>query len=49
MASGGDALGVFKQGRNVQEGETDLVAAKRYFGLQAVLPVPQPGRIQRLN
>ena len=49
MASGGDALSVFKQGRNVQEGETDLVAARRYFSLQGVLPAPQPGRIQRLN
>ena len=28
MASGGDALSVFRQGRNVQEGENDLVAAK---------------------
>jgi 5'-nucleotidase len=49
MASGGDALSVFKQGRNVQEGETDLVAAKLFLRLKGVLPVPQMGRIQRLN
>jgi 5'-nucleotidase len=49
MASGGDALSVFKQGRNVQEGETDLVAAKLYLRLKGVLPLPQMGRIQRLN
>ncbi len=49
MASGGDALGVFKQGRNVQEGETDLVAAKLYFRLKGILPRPQMGRIQRIN
>jgi 5'-nucleotidase len=49
MASGGDALSVFKQGRNVQEGETDLVAAKLYLRVKGVLPPPQMGRIQRLN
>lgn len=49
LASGGDALSVFKQGRNVQEGETDLVAAKLYFRLKGVMPLPQMGRIQRLN
>jgi len=49
MASGGDALSVFKQGRNVQEGETDLVVAKLYLRLKGILPAPQMGRIQRLN
>ena len=49
MASGGDALSVFKQGSNVQEGENDLVVAKQYFRLQGVLQPPQMGRIQRLN
>ncbi len=49
MASGGDALSVFKQGLNVQEGENDLVAAKLYFRLKGVLPPPQMGRIQRIN
>ncbi len=49
MASGGDALSVFKQGRNVQEGESDLVTAKLYFLGNPVLPPPQMGRIQRLN
>lgn len=49
MASGGDALGVFKQGRNVQEGENDLVVTKLYLRLKGVLPAPQMGRIQRLN
>jgi 5'-nucleotidase len=49
MASGGDALSVFKQGRNVQEGENDLVVAKLYFRLKGILPPPQMGRIQRLN
>ena len=49
MASGGDALSVFKQGRNVQEGENDLVVAKLYLRLKGVLPAPQMGRIQRLN
>ena len=49
MASGGDALSVFKQGRNVQEGENDLVVAKLYFRLKGILQAPQMGRIQRLN
>jgi 5'-nucleotidase len=49
MASGGDALSVFKQGRNVQEGENDLVVAKLYFRLKGLLPPPQMGRIRRLN
>lgn len=49
MASGGDALSVFKQGRNVQEGENDLVAAKIYLRVKGILPAPQMGRIQRLN
>jgi 5'-nucleotidase len=49
MASGGDALSVFKQGRNVQEGENDLVVAKLYFRLKGILPSPQMGRIQRIN
>jgi 5'-nucleotidase len=49
MASGGDALSVFKQGRNVQEGETDLVAAKLYLRVKGTLPLPQMGRVQRLN
>jgi 5'-nucleotidase len=49
MASGGDALSVFKQGRNVQEGETDLVVAKLYLRVKGVLPAPQMGRIQRVN
>jgi 5'-nucleotidase len=49
MASGGDALSVFKQGRNVQEGENDLVVAKLYFRLKGILPPPQMGRILRLH
>jgi 5'-nucleotidase len=49
MASGGDALGVFKQGRNVQEGDTDVDAAKLYFSNHNPLPPPQMGRIQRVN
>ena len=49
MASGGDALSVFKQGRNVQEGENDLVVAKLYFRLKGILPAPQMGRIRRVN
>jgi 5'-nucleotidase len=49
MASGGDALSVFKQGRNVQEGESDLAVAKLYLRLKGILPPPQMGRIQRLN
>jgi 5'-nucleotidase len=49
MASGGDALSVFKQGRRVQEGENDLVVAKLYFRLKGILPPPQMGRIQRRN
>jgi 5'-nucleotidase len=49
MASGGDALSVFKQGLRVQEGENDLVAAKLYFRLKGILPPPPMGRIQRLN
>jgi 5'-nucleotidase len=49
MASGGDALSVFKQGRHLQEGENDLVVAKLYLRLKGVLPAPQMGRIQRLN
>jgi 5'-nucleotidase len=49
MASGGDALSVFKQGRNVQEGESDLAVAKLYLRLKGILPPPKMGRIQRLN
>lgn len=49
MASGGDALSVFKQGRNAQDGENDLVAAKIYLRVKGILPAPQMGRIQRLN
>ena len=49
MASGGDSLGILKQGRNVQEGETDLVVVKLYLRLKGVLQPPQLGRIQRLN
>ncbi len=49
MASGGDALSVFKQGTNVQEGENDLVVAKLYLRLKGILQPPQLGRIQRLN
>jgi 5'-nucleotidase len=49
MASGGDALSVFKLGRNVQEGENDLVVAKLYFRLKGLLPPPQMGRIRRVN
>ena len=49
MASGGDALSVFKQGSNVQEGENDLVVAKLYFRLKSPLPPPQMGRIRRVN
>ncbi len=49
MASGGDALSVFKQGRNMQEGENDLVVAKLYFRLKGILPPPQMGRIRRVN
>ena len=49
MASGGDAFSIFKQGRNVQEGENDLVTAKFYFRLKGTLPQPQMGRILRLN
>jgi 5'-nucleotidase len=49
MAAGGDALNVFKQGRNLQEGDTDLEVAKQYLQRKSVLPAPQLGRIQRLN
>jgi 5'-nucleotidase len=49
MASGGDALNVFKQGRNLQEGDTDLEVAKLYLRQKGVLPAPHMGRIQRLN
>jgi len=49
MAEGGDALNVFKQGRNVQEGDTDLAAARLHLGRQTVLQPPKMGRIQRLN
>jgi 5'-nucleotidase len=49
MASGGDALSVFKQGSNVQEGETDLVVVRQYLRQQGVVPAPQLGRIQRIN
>ena len=49
MASGGDALSIFKQGRNVQEGETDLAVAKLYLRLKGILQPPSMGRIQRLN
>jgi len=49
MASGGDSFNVFKNGRNYQEGEVDLVVAKLYFRLKGVVSAPQMGRIQRMN
>jgi len=49
MASGGDSFNVLKQGTQVQDGENDLVAAKMYLRLKGLLPVPVPGRIQRIN
>lgn len=49
MASGGDALNVFKLGRNLQEGETDVEAARAYVRDKGVVPVPALGRIQRVN
>lgn len=49
MASGGDALSVFRQGRNVQEGEIDLDVVADYLRRKGTLPPPQMGRIQRLN
>jgi len=49
MASAGDALSVFKQGRNVQEGDVDLAVVKQYFQRLGTVAAPQGGRIQRLN
>ena len=49
MSSGGDSFNVLRHGRNVQEGEVDMEAAKRYFRSQPVLPAPEMGRIGRVN
>jgi 5'-nucleotidase len=49
MASGGDSFNVLKNGRNVQEGENDLVVAKLYLRLKGIASAPVMGRIQRLN
>jgi 5'-nucleotidase len=49
MADGGDALNIFKQGRNRQEGDTDLAAAKRYLSTRSPMAPPPMGRIQRVN
>ena len=43
MSSGGDSFNVLRHGRNVQEGEVDMEAAKRYFRSQPVLPAPEMG------
>ena len=49
MASGGDLMTVLRDGRNLQAGEVDLVAAKLYFRVRGVVPVPALDRITRLN
>ena len=49
MASGGDLMTVLREGRNLQTGEVDLVAAKLYFRVKGVVPVPALDRIVRLN
>jgi 5'-nucleotidase len=49
MASGSDRFNVFKQGRNVQEGEVDVAAAALYLRTKGMLAVPQAGRIQRVR
>jgi 5'-nucleotidase len=49
MATGGDNFTVLTQGKNVQAGEIDLVAAKLYFRLKGVIPAPDMGRIARIN
>ncbi|MBC7917787.1 MAG: 5'-nucleotidase C-terminal domain-containing protein [Rhodoferax sp.] len=49
IASGGDNFTLLTEGRNVQAGEIDLVAAKLYFRLKGVVPAPSMGRITRIN
>ena len=49
MAGGSDRNNVLKKGRNVREGEVDLVAVQLYFRLKGLVPAPRLGRIQRLN
>ncbi|MCX8520336.1 MAG: bifunctional metallophosphatase/5'-nucleotidase [Rhodoferax sp.] len=49
MSSGGDNFNVLHHGRNVQEGEVDIEATKRYFRSQPVLQVPEMGRIGRVD
>jgi 5'-nucleotidase len=49
MASGGDNFTLLTEGRNVQAGEIDLVAAKLYFRLKGVIAAPDMGRITRTN
>lgn len=49
MLSGGDNYTLLAEGKNVQAGETDLVAAKLYFRVKGVVPQPQLGRVTRIN
>ncbi len=49
MAGGGDSFNVLKHGTNVQDGENDLVAAKLYFRVKAVVDAPTEPRIRRIN
>lgn len=49
MASGGDNFTVLRRGKRVQEGELDLDVLTAYFRSKKKVPVPELGRIRRLN
>lgn len=48
IASEGDSFNVLKQGKNVQNGENDLVAAKLYFRVKGLVDAPAEKRITRV-
>ncbi len=49
MSVGGDNYSVLLKGANRQDGEIDLIIAKRYFERQGVIKPPELGRIVRVN
>ena len=48
MASGGDNFPLLREGRDVQNGEIDLVVAKMYLRTKGVVRPAPLGRITRL-
>jgi 5'-nucleotidase len=49
MASGGDGFTVFRQGRNMQDGEIDSVDTKLYFGAKGLVKPPALDRISVIS